>query len=297
MIDHKYSHLINRDRSIRLLSKNAHFRAILVKSTNLSCIAAEKHNLEGPISVYLAKVMTAAALISSTLKGEERAIVEVLSNGYLNKILGEVSQNGEIRGYVQINDEVNDPTVYLGEGYFKVTRILYNHADPISGVIELQDGDIDANLSYYYYKSEQIPSGVIISAELDANNIIEFAGGLIVQAMPGYNRKDLELIYNSLHRIESLKDILLCDDKSSIELLASYLPFEFEVTQSQILDFFCRCSKETFLHKLELIDIEELKEMKLMNQNELVCQYCNSHYYLTDDELENLITRKSALQN
>ncbi|HPD33837.1 MAG TPA: Hsp33 family molecular chaperone HslO [Candidatus Kapabacteria bacterium] len=297
MAEQKYSHLINRDRSIRLLSKNGKFRVIFIKSTNLSRIAVEKHNLNSDASNLLSKVMTAAALIASTLKGDERAIVEIMSNGYYKKILGEASQNGEIRGYVQTNVDLNDSIPKIGDGYFKVTRILYDHAEPVTGIVELQDGDIDANLSYYYYKSEQIPTGVIISAQSDPNSKIEYAGGLMVQAMPGYNHNDLKKIYKSLNTIKSLKEAILCDENHSIEFLKNNLPFEFDILKSQILDFFCRCSKESFIQKLALLNLEELKEMLLLNQTELVCQYCNAHYYLTKEELENIITQKSALQN
>lgn len=297
MTEHKHSHLINRDRSIRFISKNGEFRAVLIKSTNLSRIAAEKHNLVGTSAILLSKVMTSAALISSTLKGEERAIVDVNTNSYYQRVSGEANQNGEVRGYIQTNENATNTDWNLSDGYFRVTRILYDYADPITGVIELQDGDIDANLSYYYYKSEQIPAGIIISSESDSVGTIDYAGGLMVQAMPGYNRKDLERIYETISKIGSLQEALLCDDKASIEFIINKLPFEFEVVKSQILDFFCRCSKEKFLNKLELIDIEELKEMLSLKQNELVCHYCNSHYYITNEELENLILQKSAIQN
>ncbi|HOV92407.1 MAG TPA: Hsp33 family molecular chaperone HslO [Candidatus Kapabacteria bacterium] len=296
-MEQKYSHLINRDRSIRLLAKNACFRAIFVKSTNLSREAAERHNLNSKASILLSKIMTAAALIASTLKGEERAIIELISNGYFKKVLGEASQNGEIRGYVQINDNLTNSNIEIGSGYFMVTRILYDHAEPLTGIIELQDGDIDANLSYYYYKSEQIPTGVIISAELDSDGIIKYAGGLMVQAMPGYKRNDLEKIYNSMNQIKSLEEAILCDENQSIEFLKNHLPFDFDILKSQILDFFCRCSKESFIQKLSLLNLEELKEMQHLHQTELVCQYCNAHYYLDEEELENIITQKSALQN
>ena len=266
-MEQKYSHLINRDRSIRLLAKNACFRAIFVKSTNLSREAAERHNLNSKASILLSKIMTAAALIASTLKGEERAIIELISNGYFKKVLGEASQNGEIRGYVQINDNLTNSNIEIGSGYFMVTRILYDHAEPLTGIIELQDGDIDANLSYYYYKSEQIPTGVIISAELDSDGIIKYAGGLMVQAMPGYKRNDLEKIYNSMNQIKSLEEAILCDENQSIEFLKNHLPFDFDILKSCIDSNLAHEGEKElkktvniFCHTLEQHDIPYLLE-------------------------------------
>ena len=91
--------------------------------------------------------------------------------------------------------------------------------------------------------------------------------------------------------------LTFCDENQSIEFLKNHLPFDFDILKSQILDFFCRCSKESFIQKLSLLNLEELKEMQHLHQTELVCQYCNAHYYLDEEELENIITQKSALQN
>jgi molecular chaperone Hsp33 len=145
-------------------------------------------------------------------------------------------------------------------------------------------------------QSEQIPSSVILDVDFDDKGLIEHSGGLIVQAMPGHTEKQLIDIYASLSKIKGLTQFYK-NDENPLNVLKNVLPFEFDLINSTQVDFFCRCSKEAFMQKLMTLDLNEIVDMKLHNDKELICQYCNSHYYLDDNDFDKMIEEQKAKLN
>jgi len=279
----------NRDRIIGILSENQHIRAAFIRNTNSAKTAQANHKLTSVPASFLARALMGSSMIANFLKGEERAIIELLGNGPISKIYAEASNNGESRGYVEFSDNVgskervqNSENV-VGVGFLKVTRILYDHAEPITGIIELSNSDVASDLAYYFNKSEQIPTAVLMDVETDDNGIIESSSGLIIQAMPGSVYEELQIIF---HKVDELmkKGKLFDNSKSIEELLSEIIPFKFSITKKGLIDFFCRCSKDNFLNALITLDLKEIEEMQHHHQNELVCKYCNKHYYLENED-------------
>jgi molecular chaperone Hsp33 len=290
--EHIKEKLRNRDRLIRVMTNNQHFRATLIKNTTTALTAQQNHKLSGIAAIYLARALSGASLIASFLKGEERAIVEIQSSGLISKIYAEASQNGEVRGYLHLNTteskiQVNHTDELINDGILKVTRILYDKSEPVTGVINVISGDIAADLTEYYDKSEQIPSAILMDVVLDDEQNIAHSSAFIVQAIPGYNLEELKLLLGTLSNNPSLSE-LFNKFNNFEEVFKSLLPFDFQITANQPVDFFCRCSKEKFINAMFTLKYDEVMDMQKDGQNELVCQYCNKHYYLTDDDFEKI---------
>jgi len=290
-----------RDRTVRVLSKDGLFRAVCIKSSTSARTAQTNHHLSHYQAALLGRALSAASLMSSFLKGEERIIIELEGSGPVSKVFAEALQIGELRGYVNYDksfdyDSLNSISDLLGLGVMKVTKVVYNKREPITGVVPLMKGDVSSDITEYFSSSEQIPSFVILDISFDDTGIINQSGGLIVQALPGYTIDSLKAIYNKLMTINKLTDYFE-SGMTPLEVMKTVLPFSFDLISSSQVDFFCRCSKESFMDKLttlNLIDVEEMYENK---ENELVCQYCNSHYYLEDEDFIKIITEMRARRN
>ena len=289
----------NRDRVIRVLSKNGHFRAVAIKNTSSAIAAQEKHNLNSISAYILAKVLSSVTMLASFLKGEERVSIEFNSDGYINHIYAEALNVGECKGFVSFSENSKPVSILseiIGKGILKVTRILYNEFEPITGIVPIQKGDISTDLAYYFLQSEQIGSAVVLDADFDDNGKIIESGGFIIQAMPEATDAELKEIEQKLSKIDSI-----CNDFTQgltlTDILKKYLPFEFDIIKSTQVDFYCRCNKESFINKLLLLPIEDIKDIKMKKQNELVCQFCNKHYYLEERDFENIISLIKSKQN
>ena len=308
MLEELKKKFLERDRVLHIISKNGNFRAVIVRNSNTVKVAQQFHNLNNISAFFLAKTMTSATMISAFLKGEERVVVEVTSDGVISKIYAEALQVGECRGFVKLNSNLNNSNLnsnkikittladFLGNGFFKISRILYNQAEPTVGIIPLQKGDISMDLAYYFAQSEQINSAVILDVDFDKNNLISCSGGILVQAMPGATVEEIETVENSILNIKNLcSEISL--NSSLAEVLKNNLPFEFDIIKSIQVDFFCRCNLDNFKNRLLFLELAEIIDMKEKGHNELVCQYCNKNYNLSEKDFDEIIGQLKARQN
>lgn len=295
------SNFQKRDRVIRILSKDGHFRGVGVKNTAMAQDAQLRHNLEALPAFYLAKTLAASTLLSAFLKGEERVSIEINGSNYITKIYSESIQVGETRGFIRINNNFDTNTLdniegAIGNGKIKVSRILYNKTEPIIGITELANGDISTDLAYYFSQSEQIPSAVLIDASIDDNGKILQSGGIIIQAMPQAPLKEIVRITERLYELPPIAK-LLEEEKTIEEILRQATDFDFEIIKHSPVDFYCRCSKESFLNHLVTLGAEEIKDMRLQGQTELVCQYCNEKYIIDENDFERILTEIQAKNN
>ncbi len=293
---------LQRDRVVRGLTNDGHFRVGAVNLTNTVITAQERHGLSPVAAVFLGRLMAGATLLSSFLKGEERIILEAMGQGPLKRVYAEAVQVGEVRGYVEnpqaMLDFSTDTSLgdALGLGLFRVTRILYNQFEPVVGIVELAKGDISTDLAYYLTQSEQVPSAVMLDVSVDDEGKVIKCGGLIVQAMPGAPESEIVTIQDNLRNVTPITD-LLGVGYTPEEVLRVVIPGEYRETNHARVDFFCRCSVDRFKSILLSLGAEELTSMRDLGQTELVCQYCNERYDLPADEFEALIEQARARTN
>jgi molecular chaperone Hsp33 len=291
-----------RDRVVKAISKDGFFRVVAIKNTQAAKDAQTKHNLDYMPAFLLARTMAAASMYAALMKGEERINIELFGEGYISRVFAEAIHVGEVRGFVNFNLDAPERKIeklsdILGEGTLNVTRILLDQKEPLTSIIPLKTGDVAGDMAHYFDQSEQIPTAVILDVEFDeATGLITQSGGLLLQAMPGFSKDELFKNYITLNNLKPLTEYF-DDELTPKELLAEILPFEFDCIGSMIVDFFCRCTKNSFMDKLMTLGIKELKEMQEVDHRELVCQYCNKKYELSDEDFETMYTRISAKSN
>lgn len=295
------SNFQKRDRVIRILSKDGHFRGVGVKNSGMALDAQLRHNLEAIPAYFLAKTLAASTLLSAFLKGEERVSVEIDGSNYITKIYSESIQVGETRGFIRVNKNYDVNLLKrmddaLGKGKIKVSRILYNRTEPIIGITELAQGDISTDLAYYFSQSEQIPSAVLLDASIDENGKISQSGGIIIQAMPQAPLKEIVRITERLYDLPPISK-LLAEGATIEEIIREATDFDFEIIKHSPVDFYCRCSKESFLTHLVALGADEIRDMKKQGQTELVCQYCNQKYVIDENDFERILTEIQAKSN
>ncbi len=285
-----------RDRVTKAISKDGFFRAAVVHNTTAAQTAQRRHAMEPLRSVLVARAMAGATLMASFLKGEERVVVVADGDGAVRSVYAEALQLGEVRGYAKLHSTPNERESPLGDGVLKVQRILYGKQEPVTGIVELRKGDITTDLGYYLTQSEQIPSTFLIDVAFDSNDLIRQSVGLLVQAMPGARPEDIFKVYDAVDYLDRLTEFA---DKrySTEEILHQVMPFEIDILGSTPVDFFCRCSMDRFKSVLLTLGYDEVRAMRDEGQNELICQYCNERYYLTDADFTELTEQLLARRN
>ncbi len=292
-----------RDQIVRFIAENGHFRISVVKNTRAAQTAQRRHHLAPVPAVMLAKALAASSLLASFLKGEERVILEAMGNGPLKKVLAEALKVGEVRGYVAnpyATLDFSQQNVHLGDalgvGILRVSKVLYNRVEPVTGIVELRRGDISSDVAYYLWRSEQIPSVVLLDVAIDEEGNIEQSGGVLVQTMPGATEEEIQQVETKLRMFRSLT-ALFRQGYMPPEIAATLVPFPLRRVDSTPVDFFCRCSKDRFKAALLMLGVEELRGMLQDGHRELVCKYCGERYELSEAELHAMIAQLEARKN
>lgn len=292
-----------RDRVVKAITEDGLFRLAAVRNTKCAQTAQEKHKLSPLAAVLLGRAMAGASLLSSFLKNEERVNLDFSGNGPAGKVFAEALELGEVRGYVQNPQCVLDfaaPNVKLtdglGIGLLRVQKILYNHYEPVTGVVELHASDITTDIAYYLTQSEQIPTAVLLDVSIDSEGKVEQSGGLMVQAMPGASDTAIEEMHKSIVKVQHLTE-MLSSGYTPQEMLKIVSTQSLKEIADTPVDFFCRCSIDRFKAALSALGEEQVLDMQASEQRELVCRYCNKHYYLSDTDFSEILNGLQAKHN
>jgi molecular chaperone Hsp33 len=292
-----------KDRLIKGITEDGNFKISVVKTTDVVKEARERHELSLLTTVLLGKALTAAMLLASELKKEERIQLRMEGDGPVGTIVAEANSLGEIRGYVgnpAAELDYTDENVTIGDGIglgvLSFTKILYNEAEPRTSTIQLETGDVNSDVAQYLAQSEQIPSAVILDIGIDEDGNLTEAGGLLLQRLPGAPEGQIDMLQERLGSFPPI-DQLLEKGEYIDEIMSSALsPIKVKELNRQLVDFFCRCSKERFLDALSMLNYNDLKDMEGEAQ-EIVCHYCNNKEEISKQEISKLIAEAQAKLN
>jgi molecular chaperone Hsp33 len=301
LMDKKEAYL-RKDRLIRGMSDDGFFQVIVVKTTDVVKEAARRHHLGPLATVLLGRALTGVMLLSSSLKGEERIQLVMQGNGPIAMLAVEANSIGEIRGYVQNPlamidvDKGQRLEDGLGIGLLTFSKTLFNEAKPITGTVELVSGNVSKDLAHYLLQSEQIPSGISLDVEINADGEVVSAGGVLIKAMPGAPEGEIELLEGNLLDLPPVAGLLHKGHYIDDIMHKVMEPLGVKELGRTPVHFFCRCNKDRFVVALSMLNLIELEEMADQDQ-EMVCHYCNERYIITSSEMNDLARQKKIALN
>jgi molecular chaperone Hsp33 len=291
------------DRLIKGIETEGRFKISVVKTTDVVQTAKENHGLSMLNTVLLGRTLTAAMLLASELKGEERMKVQLEGNGPVGLLVAEANRVGEIRGYSQnpaAELDYSQPNVSIGDGIglglLTVSKTLYNEAEPRTSTIEIVQGDILSDMAHYMVQSEQVLSAFLLDVSLKDNGDVNQAGGVLIQRLPEADESVMETLQESVKELPPVSNLL--EDGHYIDAIMEKAckPFEVKELDRQPVHFFCRCSTGKFKNALSLLSYEDLKELKGEDQ-EMVCHYCGTKHTVSEKEIYSIVESAKAKLN
>lgn len=287
-----------QDYIVRATAANGSIRAFAATTGNLVQYARQIHHTSPVASAALGRMLTAAAMMGSMLKGDKDLVtLQIRSLGPLKGIVVSADAQARVKGYVfQPNVEI--PSKYpgkldvggaVGEGYLSVIRDI-GMKEPYAGRIQLVSGEIAEDLTYYFAQSDQTPSAVGLGVLVDTDTSIRCAGGFIIQLMPDATEDTISKLETKLNQIPYVTD-LLDMGKSPEEILEMILgDMELKIIDKMPTEFYCNCSKERVEKALISIGKEELEKIIAEDkQANLHCHFCGKEYDFTETELQALL--------
>ena len=275
---------------------NSEVRVVVVTCKDAVNEARERHQCSATAIYALGRLMAGGLLLATNLKEEKEALsLKISCDGPLEGIVVDASPTGGVRGYVKNStvdsvgsDGVSNSKEAIGNGTLTVTRFLSN-GETFGGTTPLISGEIASDLTHYLLSSEQIPSlmslGVLVNLDLSIGS----AGGIFIQALPGASDETLAEIENMIFALPPISQMLSEGNtpEEVIQLIFGRLPFE--MGEPQTVGFYCGCSRDRMKESLITLGKAELEEMaKDEEEIELICHYCNEHYYFPSSELSQM---------
>ncbi len=282
------------NKLLKSLIYNGYVSLSVLDTTEMVNDAIKIHNLSPLSAAALGRTLTACTFMASGLKNKsDKLSVTIAGDGVGGKIT--VCGNGELnmRGSID-NPNADLPLKSNGKldvggcvgknGRITVVRSM-GLKEPYSGSSELVSGEIAQDFTAYYTFSEQQPTAMALGVKIGKDGSCVGAGGVVIQAMPGADDKDLihcEEIINSLTNISTL-----IEQGSAESVLKNF--FGNATYTEYNPQYKCLCSREyvegilVSLGKEEAQDIIE-KEGKI----EVSCQFCSNKYVFTKKDLEKI---------
>lgn len=288
------------DRLVRMISDELNLRIYTAETLNLTRELTALHETSPNASFALGYSITAAALMSSSLKpGSAQSLsLSFTGNGPLQTVHVQADAQGHIRGYVghPVPEEKEEFkgisfSQAIGAGFLTVKRDL-GLREPYQSVLPLLHGDVATEVAAWYRDSEQVPSALILAMEMDSDTMAPLvSAGILIQAFPDTDEEVLKDIEEAITTMDpSLGEALIKGESSNdvaSRLLGTLLPSPSEITP---LAHTCSCSRErieAFLKGLGKEDRESLKRDD--GAIEVICTFCREKYLFSESEISQII--------
>ena len=287
------------DTLTKALAYDKQIRIYACITTELVSEAQKRHDLWPSSSAALGRTMT-ASLLTAVLK-EENVTVKINGGGPIKDIVVEATKYGTVRGYVgdpyqfyQYNDsgKINVSYAVGNDGLLEVKTLINNEVFTSSA--PLQTGEIADDFTYYFASSEQIPSSVGLGVLVNDDNSILASGGFIIQVLPSCPDEVISELENKLKNLKEVSTMVKegYTPEDIIKEIARENNYEILDTNMP-LKWYCRCSKDNFRRGLKMLKINDLNEMIDENKDiETVCNFCNTKYIFTVEELKEILEEK-----
>jgi molecular chaperone Hsp33 len=296
------------DEIVRTALRGFPVRAVAVTATEVTREAVRRHLAGQAGALALGRGLTAGLLLATLTKDEERVSLQVLGDGPLGSLTVDAGSAGTARGYVK-NPHVPLPPADAGApgrrslaevvgraGLVNVVRDL-GLRENFRGQTALASGEIDEDVERYLLDSEQIASAMACDAIVAADGTVEFAGGILLQALPGSDGAAIVAAAGEGLRAGRLAQILAGRPENAEEIILAALGDRFgeiQLLDRRPLRFHCPCSRSRAATSLALLGNAELSEMILEDgKAEVTCNFCRARYQFDEAELE-MIRRELA---
>ena len=288
------------DYMIRATAADGQIRAFAATTKEMVETAKNAHNTSPIATAALGRLMTAAAMMGSDLKGEgELLTLRIEGDGPIGGLLVTADGKGDVKGYAFNPDVMLPPNAQgkldvsgsLGLGVLSVIKDI-GLKEPYVGQTQLITGEIAEDLTYYFATSEQVPSSVALGVLMNKDNTVRQAGGFIIQLLPGASDEIIDRLEAKLSGISSITS-LLDAGKTPEEILTDILgEFGLEILKKMPVQFHCDCERSRVEKAIISIGRKEIQDMIDEGKEiEVNCQFCNKHYKFSVDELGEMLKK------
>ena len=289
------------DKLIRGNSTDGSIRVFTAITTDVVNEAHRIHQTSATVSAALGRLLTAGAILGAQLKSEQDSLtLQINGDGPVGMMTVVSNARSEVRGYVSNpiadlppNSKGKlDVSGIIGQGFLSVIRDL-DLKEPYIGRTPLISGEIAEDLTYYYAKSEQIPTAIALGVLVDTDLSVKAAGGYMIQLMPEATDETADRLTEIVENLPPVTDMIM--NNMSAEDIAFAVTDGFDMVlelNSPSPEYKCNCSRDRMERALISLGKKELSDIIEEQGNaEMTCRFCDNVYEFSKDELLKLMEK------
>ncbi|MBQ3462993.1 MAG: Hsp33 family molecular chaperone HslO, partial [Clostridia bacterium] len=277
------------DKLVRGNSDDGAIRVFAAITTDLVNEAQRIHKTYPVATAALGRLLTGAAIMgAAALKNDTDSLtLQIKGEGDIKDLVAVTDSQSRVRGYISnpyidrpLNKEGKlDVGGAVGQGYLSVIRDL-GMREPYIGQIPLVSGEIADDLTYYYAKSEQIPTSVALGVLVDTDGSVLAAGGFMIQLMPEATEEMAEELEKLLKEVPPVTKMIR--DGLDAEDILFEITYGFSMLCENkfiVPKYECKCSRERMERALISIGKDELQSLiDEQGSAEMTCRFCDNKY-------------------
>lgn len=281
------------DRLIRATAEGQ-VMAFAISSKHLVEKARLAHQTTPVATAALGRLLSGGVMMGNMLKNDnDKITIQISGDGPIGGLLVTADTKGNVKGYVNNPDVVVPDRIdghlnvgmAVGNGSLSVMKDL-GLKDSYNGHVPLFSGEIAEDLTHYFLESEQTPSSVGLGVLVNKDGSVLRAGGFILQLLPGARDATIDKIEANLREFGYVTERLSDNDDPGAMLELLLRGLNYEVSLEMPVRFTCDCSRDRVRRAIALLgEVEVASMIKDGKPVELKCQFCNSAYDFTPEDL------------
>lgn len=245
------------------------------------------------IKQTLGELMTASALLISTLKMEGSMILQLQSKGILKLLVVECNSDLEMRATAKWEGDIQQKTLsdLVNHGQFVIT-LDPKTGEPYQGIVPIEGDSVAEMLEHYMLRSQQIDTSIWLSCN------DQQAAGLLLQKLPNEHENDAD----AWNRINYLASTVTAEELKTLpaERLLQRLFHEEDVRlfAPRAIRAFCSCTREGVANMLKMLGQAEADSI-IQEQGSIQthCAFCNQHYVFDEADTAQLFGDQAPTSN
>jgi molecular chaperone Hsp33 len=254
-----------------------------------------RQNYPPAVNQLLGEFLTAASLLSATLKFPARVSIQVLGQGPVTTMMAECYQKTKLRGIVRGDlERISGPQrlrQLLGTATLAIT-IEPQGGERYQGIVPVDQDSLGACLEGYFNQSEQLATKIKLSANQHR------ASGILVQQMP--RTVEEEKSAADWQHISALLDSLQTDEQLHLtheeQLYRLFHAESTRLLEAELLQFSCSCSKPRTAKTLATLGRDEMESiLEETGSVQITCEFCDELYIFNSKDVEDIFDENKPL--